>query len=290
MKEFFKKHTIFFCVILTFVALLTNFVIGYFQNNYTVKLSGYYLVEVVIKSITAALVFVLMLKWGYVRWGKERKIISGAAFGMPFILFIIENLVTLTLVEPMQIKPYWSVLIPILLAKTATGIMEEFGIRGVLLPLMVEKWSGTKHCYMRAAFASSLLFGCIHFSWTMREILITQSFSVENFLGNCHQVFYTFCVGMLFAGITLYAGSMIPAIIWHCLVSISAFLYTGLMQQTTYLYYYSNNLLNMQNVLNKYHILQGVTHGEMLIRLTVDIIILIVGIIVVRKAEKKAAI
>lgn len=213
MKAFFKKHTWVFVVIIAFVALLTNFSIGFFQDKYTTKLSGYYLVDAVCKWITAALVFVLMLKWGYVKKGKNY--------------------------------------------------------------------------YMKAAVVSSLVFGCLHFSWTIRDILIMKSFSLSNFLGNCHQVFYTFCFGMLAAGITLYTRSLIPAIFWHSLVSISAFLHTGLMQQTTYLYYYRNNLLSLKNVFDKYGILPGVAHGEMIVRVATDIIILIAGIVVVKNAEKK---
>lgn len=141
--------------------------------------------------------------------------------------------------------------------------------------------------YMKAALASSILFGCMHFSWSILQILFNQNLSLASFMGNLNQVFYTFCFGMPAAGVTLYAGSIIPMVIWHSLIGISAEIYPGLMFYGTYTYHVNHNPLTLQNLFEKYGILSGVESGEFICKVIIDIIFLIAGIVLVRKAEKR---
>ncbi len=46
--------------------------------------------------------------------------------------------------------------------------------------------------------------------------------SLAECVGRLYQVYYGFCFGMLAAGVTLYAKSIIPMVIWHSLVDVSA--------------------------------------------------------------------
>lgn len=287
MKDFFRKHSALLIVIMVLMALASNLVTGFLQERYASNLTEFYAIEAVCKYVIAALVFVLMLRWRYVKRAKLKNVLFGFLLGLPFALFVIENLLPITLVQSGQMKVYWSVVISIVLAKTAVGMMEELGVRGVLLPLLCEKWKGKQRCYMKSAVASSLLFGCMHFSWSIREILTSGSVTLPHFLENLNQVFFTFCFGMLAAGITLYVGSVLPVMIWHSLTSISAFLDRGLMHSTTYSYYYKNNLLTMQNVFEKYGILPGIEHGYLLCSMVVNILVLFVGIVLVQKVERK---
>lgn len=142
---------------------------------------------------------------------------------------------------------------------------------------------------MKAAVASSLLFAGVHFSWTIRELLFRGGISGADFLVNLSQVFFAFCFGMLAAGITLYSGSMIPMMIWHSVVSISAFLVHGLMSDVMYRYYMEKNLLTMQNVFETYGILSNVENGYAIYSCMINILVLAVGIMLVYRVEKSTS-
>ncbi|MGN0341654.1 MAG: hypothetical protein ACI4DO_02570 [Roseburia sp.] len=103
---------------------------------------------------------------------------------------------------------------------------------------------------------------------------------------NLSQVFFAFCFGMLAAGITLYCGSIIPMMIWHSLVGISAFFAQGLMSNVMYRYYMEKNLLTMQNVFQTYGILSNVENGYAICSGIINILVLVVGIVLVYRAEK----
>lgn len=286
MKAFCKKHILLFILMMCLLALASNFITAFCQQ-YGTNLTESYAIEAICKYMIAAFAFILMLRWGYVKKAKGKKVLLGILFGIPTILFVIGNLLPMTLVQAGQFKVYWSVVISIILAKTAVSMMEEFGVRGIMLPLLCEKWQGEQGYYMKGALVSSLVFGCMHFTWSIREIITSGSITLSHFLGNLNQVCYTFCFGMLAAGLTLYAGSLIPVTIWHSLVAISSVFYSGLMHSTTYSYYYRNNLLTLQNVFERYGILAGTEHGYMICSIAVDLLILTAGVVLVMWAERK---
>ena len=65
-----------------------------------------------------------------------------------------------------------------------------------------------------------------------------------------------------------------------------AFIVNGLIPQVSLNYFYEKNILSLQNVLNTYNILQRFKYGEELIHGCINLIFLIVGILLIRKAEK----
>lgn len=286
VKDFFRNHMVVFLVVMVFVVLLSNLVIGFLQTKCD-SLIGIYIIEAACKCITALLPLILMKKWGFVKRADGKGVWKGILAGIPFLLYMMLNLLPLVLVDPISFQVYGGVVVAIILAKTATGLMEESGVRGVLLPMLCEKWQEKSGTYMKAAIVSSILFGCVHLSWSVRQIVFYRSISLSFFLGNLSQVFFTFCFGMLAAGITLYAGSLIPAIIWHSFVAISAYISVGLMPDRIYSYYYENNLLTMQRVLEKYGILSGIEHGYVICEVAVDLLVLAIGILLIRKREKR---
>ena len=283
MKKFFTKHIFVFCICTIFIALLSNISLGFLQERYSHSLVMFYGIQAVCKFITALLPIFLIVKWKLAKKTEMKYIIGGLLAGIPAILLIAENLLTLTLVNPLHFKIYGSIVLAVIVAEIAVGLMEEAGIRGVLLPILCERIGEKKGTYMKAAIISSMLFGIIHLSWSLRKILFGESLSMTYFLGNLHQVSYTFCFGMLAAGVTLYARSIIPIVIWHSLIDISAFIDIGIMQYTSYVYYHNTGLLTLQNVYKRY----GVTHGAFLSSIIIDIICLCVGIIFVKKAERR---
>lgn len=283
MKNFFLKHFLMFCAGTIFIALLSNIGLGFLQERYSQSIVMFYIIQAVCKFITALIPIFLIVKWKLAKKTEVKYIIWGFLAGMPAILLIIENLLTLTLVNPLHFKIYGSIVAAIIVAEIAVGLMEEAGIRGVLLPMLCEKIGEKKGTYLKAAIISSMLFGIVHLSWSLRKVLFGESLSAMYFRGNLYQVFYTFCFGMLAAGVTLYAGSIIPIVIWHSLIDISAFIDIGLMQYTNYVYYHSTDLLTLQNVYERY----GIMHGAFLCSIIIDIICFVTGIILINKAEKR---
>lgn len=288
MKEFSKKHMAIFCVIMIAIAVSSNLILGILQENYATGLVSFFLIEAGFKAVIIFLLLILMVKWQLFNKGIEKKILWGCLIGALNLLFILENVLPLTLVNPAFIKVDVIVIVSICLAKISVGVMEELGIRGVLLPLLCEKWTEKTHFYMKAAVDSSLLFAGVHFSWTIRKLLFIGGISWADFLVNLSQVFFTFCFGMLAAGITLFSRSIIPMLVWHSLVSISAFLGRGLISDGWYQYYIENFHLIIQNVFEKHGILSKVENGYAIFSGINNIVVLVVGIILIHKVEKGA--
>lgn len=287
MKELSKKHIVIFCAIMIAIAVSINLILGILQQNYATGLVSYFLIEAGFKAAIIFLLLILMSKWQLFHKGIDKKILWGCLIGALNLLFILENVLPFTLVNPTYIQADVIVIVSICLAKISVGVMEELGIRGVLLPLLCEKWTGKKHLYMKAAVVSSLLFAGVHFSWTIRKLLFSGGISWADFLANLSQVFFTFCFGMLAAGITLYSRSIIPMLVWHSLVSISAFLGRGLMSDVRNQYYIENSHLTMQYVFEKYGILSNVENGYVICSGIINILVLMVGIILIHKVEKR---
>lgn len=65
--------------------------------------------------------------------------------GHLFILFMAPNLIPLVLINPILFQLQWVRLIALILAMFSIGLSEEVMIRGVLLPLLCEKWKEKKH-------------------------------------------------------------------------------------------------------------------------------------------------
>ena len=91
---------------------------------------------------------------------------------------------------------------------------------------------------------------------------------------------------ILTAGVAVHAKSIWPVVFWHGICDFGAFIVNGLIPQVSLNYFYEKNILSLQNVLNTYNILQRFKYGEELIHGCINLIFLIVGILLIRKAEK----
>lgn len=61
-----------------------------------------------------------------------------------------------------------------------------------------------------------------------------SSIEVQSYI---YQSFYATCGGVVFAAMTLYHNSLVPAIIWHSIVDICCYLYQGLTLESIYDHY-----------------------------------------------------
>lgn len=76
------------------------------------------------------LLVILMARWQLFDKSKEKKIFWGCLIGALNLLFILENLLPLTLAEQDYIQAHEAVVVAICLAKISVGVMEELAIPG----------------------------------------------------------------------------------------------------------------------------------------------------------------
>lgn len=285
-KDFFKRHTILFCILAAAVALFSNLSVAVLETFVGDSLTGGFVADAVCKYIVAILPLYIMVKWGYTKKTNPRRLAAGFLLGALCILFAARNLLPLVLVNPMLFQVQWGLVIIILIDVLGIGLLEEAGLRGVIIPFLCEKWQDKKHPCLLAAFVSSLLFGCIHLNWSVRYFLAYGELTSEFLFNNLYQVYYAFCFGMLAAGICMYSRSILPMVIWHGFCDFSGFLSYGILPLTTLETYYSTGVLTPQNFLNTYGILKGFHYGDELIFGIINLLYLVVGIVLATKAEK----
>ena len=95
------------------------------------------------------------------------------------------------------------------LVYVSVGLIEEILIRGLVLPLMLRQWGGTKGGVYKAVLASSAIFGLAHLANLVmgrRDLLSTSA-----------QITYAFFFGVFFAALVLRNKSIWPAIFCHFL-------------------------------------------------------------------------
>ncbi len=285
MKEFCKKHTLIFFICIMGFALSVNLLTGFVQSFFTNYGVGYYLSEAVCKYSVSAVALCIMVKWGYTKRSNAKNIVKGFMLGMLFILFLAPNVVSLVLINPILFQLQWTRLVALLLAMFSIGLMEEAAIRGVVFPLLCEKWKEKKHPYVKAAFVSSMLFACIHLSWSVREFLTYGRVSWDFLSDNLYQVYFTFCFGILAAGICVYCRSIVPLVFWHGLCDVAGYLVYGILPLNTVENYTAE--LSLQNVFDKYGILEGCSFGAEIVHTFINVLFVVVGVLFICRAEKE---
>lgn len=287
MKNFCKKHTLIFFVFTIVFALFSNLITGFLQAPFKNNLAVAYLLEAVFKCSISIIPITLMIKWGYTKKANKKQVAIGFLLGAILLLFMAPNLIPLVLVNSILFDAQWGIIFAIVLACFGIGLMEESAIRGVILPLLCEKWKDKKHFYLKAALVSSLLFACIHLNWSVHYFLEHGTLSFDYFMGNMYQVYYTFCFGLLAAGITIYTRNILAMVFWHSLCDVSAFIIYGILPYASIEFYYRYDKLTLQNVLNTYGILPGCSFGAQIVLGLINLLFLVVGVILIKKAEKK---
>ena len=281
MKQFFKKHTLIFLLFVITYALSTSLLTTFLQNTFATNLSTYYLIEAVAKYIIAILPVTFMIKWGYTKKSNWKRIAMGFGIGTLALIFCLPNLSLFTLIDRSYYIVKLSIVIPIILACFAIGLLEESAIRGVVLPYFCEKWKTKKHSYLKASLVSSLLFAVLHLSWSIRYFLANGNLTLDFFLENMYQVYYTFCFGMFAAGLTLVTRSILPIVFWHGICDMSAFIIEGLVPQATLNYFTKYDIVSFQNVLDNL----GIPLNEYLANGIINLILFLIGLGLIKKAD-----
>ncbi|RYZ22683.1 MAG: CPBP family intramembrane metalloprotease [Chitinophagaceae bacterium] len=98
-----------------------------------------------------------------------------------------------------------------------TGVLEEFTIRGTVLPLMLKHFSKSKHTFFKAMLLSSLLFGIAHFIGLVRH--------PDNFSGILSQVIFAIGIGFFLAALLFRTQNIVAPIIVHFLINFTGGVY-----------------------------------------------------------------
>lgn len=290
--ERYKQKAIKYIGLFSIVVVVGSLIFSYI----TYKMEYIFEDNIIERSILTAvgkytisfLLLFLMIKWNlfsYFRTNKKR-LISIIFCGFPFMFDIVSNLVLLRLVPANLIEINMVAVVTILLLEVGTSCVEEFSMRGILYPLLCEKWKKNNNGMLKAAFVISAIFGLLHISWIVFKLFVIGEVSSNEIIRCIYQILHTFCAGILFSGIIVYSGNLILAIIWHALVDISAYLYRGMISEMTYLFYIKD--YTWINVLQQDGILLFLKNQNLfyITCIIINFIYLFVGIILIRKGEK----
>ena len=286
-KEYFKKNTVIFLVLIVVYALGNSMISSYLQVQFEENIANSYGAMAICKYVMAALPVLLMFKWGYVKKVKISQVLLGFALGALTFLFFMPNLLVLTLVNDSFFNVNVKGVIAVVVAAMGIGLIEETAIRGVLLPFLCEKWKDKKHPYVKAAIASSVVFGCLHLSWSVKYLITYKTLPMEYFMNNMYQVCYTFCFGIFMSAIVIKTKNLWGVIFWHGICDAAAFLKNVVVDPIVYRYIMTFEWLTFSNYLEVNGILEGVEHADQLIEAVIDIVLMVVGFVIIVKEEKK---
>lgn len=240
------------------------------------------------KFIISFFVLFIMAKWDFFcgfQVVSKKKLVCALVCGFPFIIDIVENIALLKLVPASLIQADKMGIISVLLLGLGTACVEEFGVRGVLYSLFCLKWKNKKNSLLKAALFVSAVFGLLHFGKLLYSLLFLHIADFGEIIASFYQVITSFCAGMLFTGMTVYSKSLIPAVVWHTVIDISAFLYQGIVSEITYLMYMGN--ATWVDVL--YQIGIPVKNGSLLflgVSIITNLIYVMLGVILIEKEER----
>ena len=287
MKEFAINHMLGFIGIALACIVLNNMITGVFEHPFENNMKLKYLMMAVNKIIPAMVLVFLMKKWDLSGKSSKKQIVLAFLMGIPCIIGLGINVVPLVLVPDRFYRVQWSALLASMLAYFGVGLLEEAGCRGILLPLLCEKWANRKNRYMQAAFVSALLFGFGHLSWLIRALVFQGDVSVAQCIDRLYQVYFTFCFGILAAGVTLYAKSIVPMVIWHALFDFITSIPELMLSGETYYHFFIKKSIGLDDVLIQKGIIQSTGKGYHLFLLGLYAIEFIAGIIIIRYCRKR---
>lgn len=94
----------------------------------------------------------------------------------------------------------------------STGVFEEVVLRGLAFSLLYRAWRHSRHGLYKAALLQASIFGVLHL------INLINGFQVDVIA----QVIYATLLGLSFAGIVAWTGSIWPAAVAHGLINAAA--------------------------------------------------------------------
>lgn len=171
-----------------------------------------YITPVVTVAVSTA-----MAAWYQHRFRRSFDGLFGWSTAGLVLILPASSFAVLSLAEVVGTGPTAPVL-PCLGMALAAGISEEIVFRGIIGSNLM-RIRGQAKDILPNLLVTSLVFGAVHGG----NILAGAPVSTTLF-----QVYYAFCVGMLFAAVLLRCGSLWPPIIMHVLIDFVGFLSMGI--------------------------------------------------------------
>lgn len=129
-----------------------------------------------------------------------------------FILFTVYTVVGNLAAGELSFTP--KVLLTAFLFATGAGLFEEILVRGILVPRFLALSESRYKTWIIAVVTASL-FSSLHLSNMLLGASVSQTML---------QAAYTFGMGILFAAMIIYTGSIVPGVVCHFLTDFTAFL------------------------------------------------------------------
>lgn len=289
-KRFFKKHTFLFVLFIIVIGLTSSVITSIMQERFKEPIENYFGVEAICKFVVSVIPLLLMVKWGYLKKVKFSKVVLGFALGAFTFLFFMPNILILTMVNDTFFSVNYKGVIAVALASLGIGLIEESAIRGVFLPFLCEKWHNKKYVYVKAAIASSMLFAVIHLSGSVGYYVKYKTLPMEYFLSNMYQVYYTFCFGIFMAAVVIKTKNIWGVVFWHGVCDFVAFLRSVIIDEIYLTYIYDANNLNFARFLEKHEIMAGFKYASQVVEGCINLTLVVVGIMIILREEKKRAV
>jgi len=292
LKEFALKHTFAFGLMVLLLMILLLVIRNSIEKAMGIEPSyGEYQEEItrfstVIREwIPGLFLLWLMRKWEFFQKTNVKYLFCGMLLGIPVILDIMLNLLPLCLIPSSLFRVQWITAGTVFLACIGIGLYEEVLFRGILMQLLWEKWSGKKYCAIKSAVVNSLLFAVMHLLWLISFYIYYGTIPAAEILRRCHQVYYTFCFGMLASAVTMYSKSILPMVIWHGCNDLSAFISVGILPIESFQHYFVNRGISWTTFFIKMGILRK-PWQQWSFSIIVNMISLIVGILIILRVQK----
>lgn len=195
--------------IFTVIVLLTTFFIVFVRNNVAYIFAKDIVHNSLIKGIINAIVILIICIPILLKLGLKESIGLNTyksfykGFGMVSILIFAglcySGIIYISYKDVLVQFQGIGMLFSLIFMMLTVGIMEEFGIRGILLQIYIQKWGKNKKGIIWAAFLSSFIFGLQHVFSSIVQFLRTSEISSETIWQTIFQVIITTTIGFLFA-------------------------------------------------------------------------------------------
>lgn len=145
----------------------------------------------------------------------------GGFFVVYCFFAVISQVYVVNMTDVGPVKPVGEI-ISYVVACALVGIVEELVFRGVILNLLLDRFSKTQKGIVAAIILDGLIFGCMHYS--------NMSAGVS-FLSVTIQVSSATMLGILFAFIYAYTRNFWAVAIFHAIIDFGALISTGIFSK-----------------------------------------------------------
>ena len=211
LRKTAEQHAVLFWVL-----SVLFYIVGYKVISVTVLGKTPYSYDIAFFKLALALLAIIMMKSIY---GEAfsfhlhtEKMMKGFLLLWPAVLLLANNILKTT-IHPNQIVA--ETLLMVTVSNMITGFYEEIIVRGMLLGHMMKHWKNDEKKILRAAVATSLLFGIVHLG----------NLVYGNAVETIFQVIYATIIGLVFAASYLRTKNLWACILIHGFTDVTSALY-----------------------------------------------------------------